>query len=94
MDSLNALPVELCLEIIELLKPQEINAPVVGSNACWTKLTTAVKLHAISDNQGEFEPWTTAFAVRDEGRNAPSALWNLRRYALLYCGTGLILTGL
>jgi hypothetical protein len=82
MGSLKTLPVELCLEIIELLKPQEINAPVVGSNGCWTKLTTVVKLHAISDTQGEFEPWTTAFAMKDEGRNDPCALLNLRQYVL------------
>jgi hypothetical protein len=82
MGSLETLPVELCLEIIELLKPQEINAPVVGSNACWTKLTTVVKLHTVSESQGEFEPWTTAFALRDEGRNGPCALWNLRQYVL------------
>jgi hypothetical protein len=82
MGSLKTLPVELCLEIIELLKPQEINAPVVGSNGCWTKLTTVVKLHAASESRGEFEPWTTAFSMKDEERNAPCALWNLRQYVL------------
>jgi hypothetical protein len=81
MATLSTIPVELCLDILELLKPQEFNAPVVGVNGGWTKLTTVVKLPADEGQPASHyaEPWRTAFGSKGDGRIDPSALWNLRR---------------
>ena len=79
MTTLASLPIELCPEILELLKPQESNAPIVGLNGCWTKMTTVVEQPPANHKRQHNEPWATALGSRLAGRSDPSALWNLRK---------------
>lgn len=77
---LTIFPVELCLDILEYLKPQENDVPAIGSNSCWTKLTSVVKLPpTIVTDEEEIEPWATAMKAREKGAKEPCALWKLRQ---------------
>ncbi|KIM30037.1 hypothetical protein M408DRAFT_100313 [Serendipita vermifera MAFF 305830] len=79
MTSLSILPVELWLDIIDILKPSYPDAPVTGVNAAWTKLTSVCYLPPeYPGDRIQLEPWATANQERQVKPRVRSALWDLR----------------
>ena len=77
---LTVLPIELYLEIIEFLKPNHIDDPIIGFNGGWTKLSNCAKLPSTTPGYGkEVEPWTTAVSAMKEQVKESCALWKLRQ---------------
>jgi acyl dehydratase len=72
MPSLSTLPIELWLDIVELLRSS--GAPITGVNAGWTKLSNVCPVK--SGDTINLEPWATA--NRERNWKLSSSLGNLR----------------